>query len=66
MYGILLNKHDNPIELYMCLDLWSDDLNQKAIWDQKEHAVGTGWGMSRLNLKVVLLMQLVSGDKHRI
>lgn len=35
------NNHDNPIELYMCLGLWSNGLSQNTIWDQREHTVGT-------------------------
>lgn len=30
------NDYDNPIELYMCLCLWSNHSSQITIWDQRE------------------------------
>lgn len=51
MYGILQHNHDNPIELYMCLGLWSNIRSQNTIWDQKKHSAGTGYRTARLGPK---------------
>ncbi len=58
MYGIQQKNHDNPIWLYMCLDLWSNSLAQNTIWDKRERTVGTRGRTTGLSLQEVLLLPL--------